>query len=109
MSSLPSFLAVYTERECKTRIRNLNLNDEVIAGTRKEITVFIRNEGLNDIKDLVFVATDPDISFAPNVFHFIVAGDKVPVQLTIIWNPPSTRETPLATDILADFFVIKRA
>jgi hypothetical protein len=109
MSTLPSFLAIYAERECKTRIRNLNLNDEVIAGTRKEITLFVRNEGPNDIKDLVFVATDPDISFVPNAIHFIAAGDKAPIQLIVVWNPPSTRETPLATDILADFFVIKRA
>jgi len=97
----------YDENGRKRRIYTVNF-DIVDAGSESKAKKLLIQNILNEtIVDVTLFTTDSDVEIIPNHFDEIAGGETR--EITLVWKPKLTRETPLSVEIVAKAKIIKRA
>jgi hypothetical protein len=105
MPYYPYFI-VYKDADLKQVITEIKTDEPILAGQTYETTIYVKNISRYELSDILFIASDADLSFEPRVVQHMNPDEVVAVKA--IWKPILTRMTPLNTKISADFRVIVR-
>jgi len=100
------YFEVFKDKELKQVITEIKTDKPVLAGQTYETTIYIKNITKYELSDILFIASDIDVSFEPRVVVHMNPDEVVAVKA--IWKPILTRMTPLNASISADFRVIVR-
>jgi len=100
------YFIIYKDAELKQPITEIKTNEPILAGQIYETTIYVRNISNFELSDILFIASDTDVSFEPRVIRHMNPTEIV--SLKVVWKPTINRETPLNTTISADFKVIVR-
>lgn len=100
------YFVIYKDANLKQPITEIRTDEPILTGQVYETTVFAQNISRFELSDILFTASDADISFEPRVIRHMNPNEVV--EIKVIWKPILTRELPLNTTISADFRVIVR-
>lgn len=101
-----SYFIVYRNADLKQAITEIKSDEPILAGQTYETTIYVKNISKFELADILFIASDSDVSFEPRVIRHMNPDEIVAVKT--IWKPIVTRMTPLNAKISADFRVIVR-
>lgn len=100
------YFIIYKDANLKQPITEIRTDEPILAGQVYETTIFIQNISRFELSDILFIASDADVSFDPRVVRHMNSNEVIKIK--VFWKPILTRELPLNTTISADFRVIMR-
>jgi predicted metal-dependent RNase len=100
------YIIIYKDADLKQAITEIKTDEPVLAGQTYETTFYVKNISNFELLDILFIASDSDVSFNPRVIQHMNPNEVIAVKT--VWKPTLTRMTPLNAQISADFRVIVR-
>jgi len=95
----------YEDKSCKKKIEKIIDFGVVEVGNKKEISFYIKNDGIYSIHEFKLIVDYKEITIhgTPPVLQ-----PNKPVEITIVWKPLLSRKEALKTEISAQGYYIVR-